>query len=199
MDYEILLNRIMEYESFYSRGMKYDANRAMQDLCRWIESMSPEESDALLKQLITDICETETLTFLFKRGKGQLPFQLKQIIRNWLFPRCQKRKMPELRWFYQIFRNDPDYAEYAYSCLDAACLQAIDDQKTQEMLFERNVESLEFGLHELPIGLLISDEDTQMIFRQCDAIIQNGYAPMNLIGRYLASKQKYVDYINSKI
>lgn len=97
MDYEKVIEQINEYEVLYSLGMKQDANRVMQDLCNWLESTSPEETDILLKQLITDICETETLVFLFKRGNGQLPFQLKQMIQKWLYPRCQRSKMHLLK------------------------------------------------------------------------------------------------------
>ena len=56
MDYEKVIEQINEYEVLYSLGMKQDANRVMQDLCNWLESTSPEETDILLKQLITDIC-----------------------------------------------------------------------------------------------------------------------------------------------
>ena len=198
MDYEKVIEQINEYEVLYSLGMKQDANRVMQDLCNWLESTSPEETDILLKQRITDICETETLVFLFKRGNGQLPFQLKQMIQKWLYPRCQRSKMPELRWFYQIFKYDLNNSEYAYSFLDSAYTQSVDDPKTQELVFERNLDSLEYGMHELPIGLLISDKEAQIIFQQCDAIIQRGYAPMSMIERYSASKQEYNDYINLK-
>ena len=198
MQYEIIKKYLARYDTLYSQGMKKDANRELQELCLWIDSLSSDDIDVLLKKLVTDICETDIFAFLFRRGNGQLPFQLRQIIRNWLLPRCQQGKMPELRWFYQIYKNDPDNAEYAYSCLDAAYAHAADDPKTQKLLFERNVEALEFGLHELPIGLLISDEEAQLIFRQCGAIIQCGYAPMDLIERYSASKQEYDAYINSK-
>ena len=106
--------------------------------------------------------------------------------------------MPELRWFYQIFKYDLNNSEYAYSFLDSAYTQSVDDPKTQELVFERNLDSLEYGMHELPIGLLISDKEAQIIFQQCDAIIQRGYAPMSMIERYSASKQEYNDYINLK-
>lgn len=198
MQYEKIKKYLAGYDTLYSQGMKKDANRELQELCLWIDSLAPETVDALLKKLVEDICETETFAFLFKRGNGQLPFQLKKIVRNWLLPKCKQEKMPELRWFYQIYKNDPDNAEYAYSCLESAYAHAADDQKTRELILERNVEALEFGLHELPIGLLISDEEAQHIFQQCDTIIQCGDAPTGIIKRYNVSKREYDAYINSK-
>lgn len=200
MKYEKVKKCLAEYDTLYSHGMNKEANRELQELCLWIDSLSSNDSDEILNPLVTDICETEAFASLFKRGNGQLPFQLKKIIQKWLMPGCRQGKMPELRWYYQIYRNDSDnaIAEYAFSCLDSAYENAPDDGKTQELLFERNVEALEFGIHELPLGLLISDDDAQLIFRQCDAIIQHGYAKKNLIDRYSASKREYDEYIKLK-
>lgn len=197
MDYEQIVKYLTEYDAFYCRGLKKDAVRIMQELCLQIEALSSEDSDILIRKLIADICDSETFAFLLKRGNWQLPFQLKQIIQKHLLSECKREKMPELRWFCQIFKNDPVYNEYAYDCLNAAYEKAPDDKKTQELLFERNLTELNSGLHELPTGLLISEEKAQIIFQQCDEIIQHGYAPINLIEGYSAAKQEYEAYINS--
>lgn len=199
MDYKIVQKSVMQYNIYYSDGMKDKANSLLQDLYHAIEMLPQDEYDSILERLVYDICETERFSFLFKRGNGQIPYMLKKVLRSWLFPRCQQNKMPELRWFYQIFRHDPDNAETAYTFLNDAYVQDADNCRTQELVFERNVISLEFGLHELPAGLLISDEEAQIIMQQCDAIIKLGNAPQNLIDKYLGLKHEYLMYISSGI
>lgn len=198
MQYLKLKKYIEEYDVLKSKGMRKEANSILQEICLWIESLSSDDVDELLGQFITDICDTETFAFLLRRGDGQLPYPLRKPIRSWLLPRCQQERMPELRWFYQLYRNDFDHVGYAYSCLDTAYARAADDEKTQELLFERNVRALEYGVHELPVGLLITDEEAQQIFRECGAILQNGCAPMNMIQRYTALKQEYEAYLHSQ-
>ena len=194
MDYEMLLKSVMQYETLYNRGLKFEANSMLKNLCYSIESLSTDDRETVLKQLVNDICETETMTFLFERGNGQIPFQLKSVIYNWLYPRCRQNMTPELRWFYQIFKNDPDHCELANNFLDEAYAHTTGDMRIQQLVFERNLNSLDYGLHELPSGILISDEEAQIIFQQCDAIIQNCNIPKILIDRYFKLKHDYLMY-----
>ena len=73
-----------------------------------------------------------------------------------------------------IFKNDKYRAEKAYSFLDDAFESKNADTKTYQLVFEKNIRSLQFGVHELPIGLLVSNEEFTEIVRQCERIIKNG-------------------------
>lgn len=196
MDYETVFSIIQEYQTLYSCGLKKKANALMKDLSHNIEELSDSDKNVIMEKLLYDICDNETLDALIARGNAQIPFELKGIIHKWLYPRCQAQYMPELRWFYQLFRNDRDNCEMAYSFLEQAYVCTKDDKKTLMLVFDRNLSALSFGLHELPIGLLISDEEFEDIVRQCEDIIAQKVVSQQMIDSYLYLKNDYLSYVD---
>ena len=102
--------------------------------------------------------------------------------------RCEQQTIPDLRYYFVIFKNDKYRAEKAYSFLDDAFESKNADTKTYQLVFEKNIRSLRFGVHELPIGLLVSKEEFTEIVRQCERIIKNGYGEIRQKIQQLKSK-----------
>ena len=191
MDYDKLILVIYEYQNLNLGGLRQKANHVLLSLCEKIEQLPLESQNSLLSRLLTEIYDSDSLDFLKQRGNGQLPFPLKQLLSHWLLPRCERHSMPDMRWFYQVFLYDNEYAEIAHQYLQKAFEYYPKDKKVSELVFEKNIETLEFGIHEFPIGFCITDEDANLCIKQCDEIVSLGFISNELLNRYLDVKKCY--------
>lgn len=194
MTYADFSAAVLEYGRLYAAGMKKDANRLLDAAASSLEALPPDERDAILDTFVPALCDGEAYGFLFHRGDGEIPFRLKDPIIQWLEPRCVCGRMPHLRWCWQIFRNDFKYADDAYSCLQAAFRSPACDDKTRLMMFEFNIRALEYGAHELPVGLLISREEFDETVAECGEILTRTAVPAPLEGRYRDTVRTYRQY-----
>lgn len=102
--------------------------------------------------------------------------------------------MPEMRWFYQINMNDGRQCENAHLFLRRAFDSEAADRRTYELIFEQNVRALEYGLHELPAGLLMSDEEYRGLVSQCEQIASKINVPESLSAMLCDCRKKYAQY-----
>lgn len=196
MTYADFSAAVLEYGRLYAAGMKKDANRLLDAAASSLEALPPDERDAILDHFVSALCDGEAYGFLSHRGNGEIPFRLKDPIIRWLEPRCVCGRMPHLRWFWQIFRNDFKYADDAYSCLQAAFRSPACDDKTRLMMLEFDIRALEYGAHELPVGLLISREEFDETVAECGEILNRTAVPAPLEGRYrdvVCTYRRYYD------
>lgn len=194
MDYNEIVTQLKKYNDEYTHGIKANANEIMESLCEKIEAVPNNEKDVLLIHMLSDICDTGELSFLMNRGNGNVPYTLLITLNNWLLPRCNNRLMPELRWFYQINKNNVKQAENANIFLQNAFDSKFADEKTYALVFEKNLAELDFGLHELPMGLLISDEEYNSIIIQCETIINKKVLPKEKIDLFVSFRKQYEDF-----
>ena len=197
MDYNDIIIRLKQYYDEYAHGIKANANSIIESLCKDISALDQDDKDELLKKVLTDICDTEILSFLASRGNGNIPYSLQKMLTNWLIPRCENLQMPELRWFYQINKNNVPQMENAYRYLTNAFDSVYADEITYRLVFKKNLDALEFGMHELPIGLLISDDEYKSMVNQCDYIITKAKITQEEIVLLNTLKKQYNDYMQN--
>lgn len=194
MNYNEIVTQLKKYNDEYAHGTRTNANSIMESLCEKIEVLPNNEKDELFVHMLSDICDTGKLSFLMNRGNGNVPYTLLILLNEWLLPRCDDRLMPELRWFYQINKNNVKQVENAYIFLQNAFDSKYADEKTYALVFEKNLAELDSGLHELPIGLLISDEEYNSIVIQCEAVIDKIILPKEKIDLFVSLRKQYDDF-----
>ena len=174
MQYLDFSKYITEYGELFSSGLKKQANVLLDKAVKELNALSEDARNQILSKFTSDLVDNHSFDFLLNRGNGCIPFALQEPLHNYLFPRCEQQTIPDLRYYFIIFKNDKYRAEKAYSFLDDAFESKNADTKTYQLVFEKNIRSLQFGVHELPIGLLVSKEEFTEIVRQCESIIKNG-------------------------
>ena len=194
MNYNEVVAQLKKYNDEYVHGTRTNAKSIMEALCEKIEALPNNEKDELFIHMLSDICDTEKLSFLMNRGNGNVPYTLLILLNEWLLPRCNDRLMPELRWFYQINKNNVKQVENAYIFLQNAFDSKYADEKTYALFFEKNLAELDSSLHELPIGLLISDEEYNSIVIQCEAVIDKIILPKEKIDLFVSLRKQYDDF-----
>jgi len=196
MNYEAFIQSINEYIALFEKGLKKEANANLTNLCKTLSSLPQADFDAIIKSFVEALCDSNAFSALKSRGNAEIPFQLKKPVQTWLLPRCEAHSMPELRWFYQLFQYDRNLSETAYTFLQQAYKHANCDAQTLEIVFNHNIDSLSYGLHELPSGLLYSKEEFDEIIQQNDAILSRNVIQQNIVDQYQTLKQKYLHYVN---
>ena len=185
---------IQKYAALYENGMKADANKWLTSVVNSLDTLPPQEFESVLSRFSEELFETTEYEFLLKRGNSQIPFQLKKPVMKYLEPCCEKKQMPQLRWFWQLFNNDFQYGEKACGFLLDAYRSPDCDIKTLELVFRHNVEILNYGAHEMPIGLLISKEEYEQLSGQCEDIMTKTDISDSLITRYKELLLQYEQY-----
>ena len=92
-------------------------------------------------------------------------------LRDYLYSECLENKMPQLRWFYELYKNDKFGVNYARNMLEKAYLSEKCDTKTVELFFYMWIEILAWGSHHFPNGCLITKEAMENAVKQCKKII----------------------------
>ena len=170
MDYHVFINSLLEYYQLYERGLKKQANKYIQD---YVISLSQWDKDKLrdvLFHFTKELCDEQGYDFC-KRGNGRIPYALDVFLRDYLYSECLENKMPQLRWFYELYKNDKFGVNYARNMLEKAYLSEKCDTKTVELFFYMWIEILAWGSHHFPNGCLITKEAMENAVKQCKNII----------------------------
>ncbi len=119
--YFMFCSAIEHYNDLYQKGLKKQANTYLKDFAAKIKTLDEVEQDDIFYHFISDLCDYDRYDFLKERDNGKIPFALEQSVKNWLYSRCIAGKMPKLRWFFKLFRNDRfesycDEAGITFSC-----------------------------------------------------------------------------------
>ena len=107
MTYEEFKAGVEEYIDLVDKGLKKQANKRLFEFADSFKADVPEaEADAILFRFCRDILEDDGYPkfreFGF-RGTSRLPFQLSGLVFGYLLRECERNKMPQLRWEYQLF------------------------------------------------------------------------------------------------
>lgn len=134
MNYEKFITELQKYWDLRSKGLKKQAN-----------------------------------TFLLKfPGKNlprrHLPYQVTDLLNSYLIRKCERNKMPQLRWAFQLFGtyynpHDPACEHNQYHNLERAYAHEQCDQQTISLYFEAQVNHLWWGQHHFPEGCIITKAD----------------------------------------
>lgn len=90
-------------ELFYGKGLKKQANKLLFEFADNFKKNVPQsDGDEILYRFCREILEEGK--FPEFRGYGlRLPFQLSGLVFDYLMRECEKNKMPQMRWEYQLF------------------------------------------------------------------------------------------------
>ena len=152
MNYKEFFNELINYNEFYHKGLKKQANNHIKNVAEKINNLNEENKNEILYNFVKNLCDSEELDFIKKRGNADIPFALKCCVEEWLLKRCLKHNMPELRWYYEIFRNDVKGSENAVEFLQEAYQSSECDEKTVNLLLNSELDFLGWGAHHFPQG-----------------------------------------------
>ena len=192
MEYYEFDNAMGHYYSLYGKGLKKQANKYIENVSAKIEAMDEFEKERLFYSFLNEVCDGHKYDYLKERGNGQIPFALKQSIRNWLYKRCMAGKMPELRWFYELFHNDAFGVEYAHVFLEKAYKSKECDAKTVNLLFTFYIDILGWGAHHFPEGCIIDHATRDDAIEQCRKITKE-----KSVDEKLQAQLKYYEILYS--
>lgn len=164
MDYEQFITEIQKYWDLRSKGLKKKANLFLFEFTgHFKEGVSESEADDILFQFCREYIDEMNFpgTNLPRR---HLPFQITELINSYLIRECEKNKMPQMRWMFQLFGNyynphDPKCEHNPYYILEQAYKHEQCDQQTVELYFGEQVNHLWFGQHHFPEGCIITKDD----------------------------------------
>lgn len=180
MTYEEFKAGVDEYIELVDKGLKKQANKALFEFAdRFKANVTEEEADGILYLFCRDILENGGYPKFREygfRGTSQLPFQLTGLLFDYLMRECERNKMPQMRWEYQLFGgyynpHDPKNEHRPYEILERAYVHPECDQLTVDLYFNAQLNELDFGAHHFPEGCCISRELYADCVSVCERIL----------------------------
>ena len=171
VEYQEFKNHIEKYYDLYENGLKKQANKYMDDFVKEIQIQDDIGKDTILYRFTQELCDGKEYEYLKERGNGRIPFVFEQYLRTWLYKRCLENKVPELRWFYELFCQDKTGCEYAFAFLKKAYESKECDTKTVNLLFASYLDVLGWGAHHFPNSCIITAEVRNDAFSKCKIIL----------------------------
>lgn len=164
MNYEQFITEIQKYWDLRERGLKKQANNFLFAFTKHFkEYVSDLDADAILYQFCREYIDEMKFPgdHLPRR---HLPFQVTELLNDYLNRECDKDKMPQMRWAFQIFGDrynphDPKHEHDPYHILERAYAHKDCDQQTVDLYFGEQVDFLWWGQHHFPEGCIITQEE----------------------------------------
>lgn len=163
INYGQFITEIQKYCDLRDKGLKKQANRFLFEFTKHFkENVSEDEADAILFQFCKEYIDEEK--FSDWDMPYAPPFQITELLNSYFIRECEKNKMPQLRWAFQIFGqyfnpHDPKNEHNPYLMLEQAYAHEQCDQQTVDLYFGKQVEYLWWGQHHFPEGCIISRDD----------------------------------------
>lgn len=148
---------LCEYLRLYDAGLKKRANKHLKGAVGKFKSeFSEAQRDCALDELCRKILDENKseLKNLKNRGNGELPFELDELVGEYLKRRCIAGEMPHLRWAYQIYMRGL-HELGRDELLRRAYRHERCDERTVELYFCMLLDALDWGAHHFPEGCLI--------------------------------------------
>ena len=148
---------LYEYLKLYDAGLKKRANEHLKGtVSKFKSEFSQTQRDCALGELCREILDENKseLKNLKNRGNGELPFELGELVGEYLKGSCDAGEMPHLRWAHQICTRglrELDRDEL----LRRAYRHEHCDARTVELYFCMLLDALDWGAHHFPEGCLI--------------------------------------------
>lgn len=164
MNYEQFITEIQKYWDLRERGLKKQANNFLFAFTKHFkEYVSDLDADAILYQFCREYIDEMKFPgdHLPRR---HLPFQVTELLNDYLNRECDKDKMPQMRWAFQIFGDrynphDPKHEHDPYHILERAYAHKDCDQQTVDLYFGKQVDFLWWGQHHFLEGCIITQEE----------------------------------------
>ncbi len=189
MNYQQFITEIEKYWDLRSNGLKKQANSFLFDFTAHFKADVPEyEADEILFQFCREYLDEIKFpgTHLPRR---HLPFQLTELLNSYLIRECEKNKMPQMRWTFQIFGkyynpHDPNCEQNPYSILERAYAHEQCDQQTIDLYFGELVNHLWWGQHHFPEGCIITKASFEETVCTANKILSEKPVPSSLVSEF---------------
>lgn len=184
MDYEQFISEIQKYWELWDRGLKKQANRFLFAFTgRFKVEVSGSEWDNILFRFCRDYIDEG------KFPDRNLPFQITELLNRYLIQECEKNKMPQMRWAFQIFGkhwnpHDPDGRLNPYNILERAYAHEQCDQQTVDLYFGEQVDCLWWGQHHFPEGCLIEQSEFEETVQTAKKILAEHDVEPSLVAEF---------------
>ena len=163
---------------------KKRANAHLKDtIGKFKREFSEAERDYALNELCREILDERNLK---SRGNGEFPFELYELVGEYLKNRCIAGQMPHLRWAYQICAHGLGELDKD-ELLRRAYRHERCDARTVELYFCMLLDTLDWGAHHFPEGCLIERAYYEQLIREARDVTQKHEisARLNLEFEYL--------------
>lgn len=164
MNYEQFITELQKYWDLRSKGLKKQANTFLFAFTGKFKAEVPElEAEDILFRFCKEYIDE--MKFPGKNlPRRHLPYQVTDLLNSYLIRECERNKMPQLRWAFQLFGtyynpHDPACEHNHYHNLERAYAHEQCDQQTISLYFEAQVNHLWWGQHHFPEGCIITKAD----------------------------------------
>lgn len=190
MDYDELRDAVSEYGRLWDLGLKKQANKVMRDLVTEVKAIpSQDERDQLMLSLCTELFESGTPP-LRKNGHSMLPFGLNKLMGESLARKCEEGTLPWLRWYYELFRSDPNTKSPIAMLRKALELDDV-DQATIDLYFGKLLDWLWYGHHHFPEGCLYTKDEYDELIEEGEELIRRVSVNPQMIAAFENHKGLY--------
>lgn len=195
MTYGEFLAAVGEYWELFGKGLKKQANKLLFEFAEGFRKNVPEDNaDGLLYQFCWDYLEEKKFP-----AQRSLPFQLTGLLFDYLNRECERNKMPQLRWAFQLFGkyynpHDPKNETNPYYILEKAYAHPNCDQKTVDLYFNEQVDWLYWGAHHFPEGCIIAKDSYEYTVKTAEKILSEKPVDPALVEEFRYYKKLYEIY-----
>lgn len=200
MTYDEFKTAIVEYcELFYNKGLKKQANKKLFEFADNFKKDVPQtEKDDILFRFCRELLEEEKFPE-FRSFHFSLPFQISGLVFDYLIGECEKNKMPQMRWEYQLFGkyynpHDRECEHDPYEILKRAYDHPECDQQTVDLYFNAQLNELGFGAHHFPEGCCIAREYYRECVEICEKILSEKTVSEEMRQEFFEYKTLYEIY-----
>ena len=189
MDYRQFISEIQKYWDLRKKGLKKQANSFLFAFTKQIKENVPEvDADVILFQFCREYIDEMKFPG-DNLPRRHLPFQITELLDSYLNRECEKNKMPQMRWAYQIFGNyynphDPMLEHDFYRILERAYMHEECDQQTVTLYFGQLLELLWWGQHHFPEGCIITRETFEDAVRKANRILAEKSVDSQLVREF---------------
>lgn len=197
MTYEEFADGIGEYRELFDKGLKKRANKLLFEFADKFKANVPQaEGDGILCRFCREFLDEGRFEEFRIYGSPHLPYQLTGLIYDCLIRECEKNKMPQMRWHYQIFGkyynpHESQGSDRPYFILERAYTHPECDQATVELYFTAQLDELGFGAHHFPEGCCISREVYEDCVAVCERILSEKTISSELEAEFREYKTLY--------
>ena len=189
MNYDTFITEIKKYWDLRSKGLKKQANGALFQFTEYFKkNVSQSDADGILFRFCTEYIDE--LKFPGDNlPRRHLPFQLSELLNDYLVRASEENKMLQMRWFFQIFGNrynphDRKMEHDPYCILERAYMHEQCDQQTVDLYFNAQIDFLWWGQHHFPEGCIIAREAYEKTVQTADKILSEKTVDPSLVDAY---------------
>ena len=195
MTYNEFLSGVLKYWELFDKGLKKQANKFLFEFSEsFKETVSEENADEVLCRFCREYLDEKKFPV-----RRDLPFQLTGLIYDYINRECEREKMPQMRWAFQLFGkhynpHDPKNENNPYNILEKAYSHPDCDQRTVDLYFNEQVDWLYWGAHHFPEGCIISKESCENTIKTAETILSENTVDPALVEEFEYYKKLYEIY-----